>query len=139
MLLFWLEGTLEGGELTHQLELTPHPECLDRAAQDCVCLGFERQRLHSPPGHFVLVVSYPCGDFPSHAMHEQVLGTLSKTLGGCCWVPLKPLKAHKTSPVASNSPRECAAAHHRLCFGLFHILCSCLSEGMLDALGCKCT
>lgn len=51
LLFFWLEGTLEGGELTHHLELTPCPECSNRPAQGLVCLGFEnlqRQRLHGP-------------------------------------------------------------------------------------------
>lgn len=139
MLLFWLEGALEGGELT------PHPECSDRAAQGCVCLGFEslqRQRLHSPPGHPVPVVSYPRGDFPSHAMHQQVwLGNLLQDIGRLLLgAPQASSQAHKTSPVASSLPRERAAAHDWLCFGLFHTLCSsCLGEGMLDALGCKCT
>lgn len=41
MLLLWLEGTLEGGELTQQLELIPHPECSDKAVQGFASLGFE--------------------------------------------------------------------------------------------------
>lgn len=77
--------TWEGGEVTHRLEWTSRRECSDGVAQGCVCLGFEnlqRQRLHSPPGHPVLVVSYPCGDFPSHAMHQWIcLGNLLKDIG----------------------------------------------------------
>lgn len=47
-LLFWLEGTLEGGELIHQLELTPRPDCSDRADQGCVFLGFENPKTEVP-------------------------------------------------------------------------------------------